>query len=49
MRFYFHFYQTALYLAIEKENIEIIKMLLLNEKLDINAINKRKSERYKVI
>ena len=29
-------YQTALYLAVKKENIEIIKLLLTNDKLDIN-------------
>ena len=33
------FYKTALYLAVEKENIEIIKLLLNNDKLDINIIN----------
>ena len=32
-------YKTALYLAVEKENIEIIKLLLTNDKLDINLIN----------
>ena len=32
-------YKTALYLAVEKENIEIIKLLLTNDKLDINIIN----------
>ena len=29
-------YKTALFKAIEKENIEIIKLLLNNNKLDIN-------------
>ena len=29
-------YKTALYSAVEKENIEIIKLLLNNDKLDIN-------------
>ena len=33
------YYKTALYLAIEKENIEIVKLLLTNDKLDINVIN----------
>ena len=33
------FYKTALYLAVEKENIEIVKLLLMNDKLDINIIN----------
>ena len=27
---------TALYLAVEKGNIEIVKLLLMNDKLDIN-------------
>ena len=30
------FSKTALYLAIEKENIEIVKLLLNNDQLDIN-------------
>ena len=33
------FYKTALYLAVEKENIEIVKLLLTNDKLDINLLN----------
>ena len=33
------FYKTALYCAVEKENIEIIKLLLTYEKLDINILN----------
>ena len=33
------FYKTALYLAVEKENIEIVKLLLTNDKLDINILN----------
>ena len=35
----FYIYKTALYLAVEKENIEIIKLLLSNDKLDINILN----------
>ena len=38
-RISFYFYQTALYLAVEKENIEIIKLLLSNNKLNINILN----------
>ena len=30
---------TALCLAVEKENIEIVKLLLTNDKLDINIVN----------
>ena len=33
------FYKTALFAAIEEENIEIVKLLLANNKLDINIIN----------
>ena len=29
--------KIAFYLAVEKENIEIIKFLLMNEKLDANS------------
>lgn len=31
-----NFYKTALYIAVEKENYEIIKLLLKNKKLDVN-------------
>ena len=31
--------KTALYKAVEKQNIEIIKLLLSNDKLDINLLN----------
>ena len=30
---------TALHLAVKKENIEIVKILLTNDKLDINLLN----------
>lgn len=33
------FYLTSLYLAVENENIEIIKLLLTNDKLNINILN----------
>lgn len=36
---YFLFHQTALYGAIEENNIEIVKLLLSNEKLNINILN----------
>ena len=32
------FDETALYLACLKENVEIVKLLLNNEKIDINTI-----------
>ena len=31
--------KTALYLSVEKENIEIVKLLLMNAKIDINILN----------
>ena len=33
---FIYFYKTALYLAVEKENIEIIKLLLSNDIIDVN-------------
>ena len=33
------FHKTALYQAVINENIEIIKLLLANDKTDINALN----------
>lgn len=33
------FYKTALYQAIENENMEIIKLLLLCDRLNINTYN----------
>ena len=33
------FYKTALYMAVDKENFEIVKLLTKNDKIDINAYN----------
>ena len=33
------FNETSLCLAVEKENLDIIKLLLMNDKIDINIIN----------
>ena len=33
------FRKTTLYLAVEKENIEIVKLLLMNDKIDVNILN----------
>ena len=33
------FYETALYFAIYTENIDIIKLLLENDKIDVNVVN----------
>ena len=35
----FYFHVPPLYMAVEKENIEIIKLLLANKNLDINITN----------
>lgn len=40
MKLFILFYKTALFAAVEKENIEIVKLLLTKDKLDINIINK---------
>lgn len=38
--FFFDFFnKTALFMAIELENIEIVKLLLSNSKIDVNASN----------
>lgn len=38
IKFLFVFiHKTALHLAIEKENIEIIQLLLNNDKIDVNS------------
>ena len=34
-----YFYKTALYLAVEKGNIEILNLLLSKDGIDINALN----------
>ena len=34
-----YFYRTALFEAIEKENIVIVKLLLANDKIDVNILN----------
>lgn len=33
------FNKTALFLAVERENIEIIKLFIANDKLDVNILN----------
>ena len=33
------FYKTAFYLAVQEENIEKVKLLLNDDKLDINLLN----------
>lgn len=37
MKFKFFFYIPALYNAVKEGNVEIVKLLLINPKIDINA------------
>lgn len=37
---YFYFQKTALHIAVEKENVEIIQLLLSCGKIDVNIANK---------
>lgn len=39
MKFYFILNKSPLYYAIEKENIEIIKLLVASQNIDINFKN----------
>ena len=39
MKLWCNFYVTALFAAVEKGNVEIVKLLLSNDKIDVNAIN----------
>lgn len=32
----FHVYKTALYIAVEKNSIDFVKLFLENEKIDVN-------------
>lgn len=36
MKFVHQFHRTALHIAVEKENIEIVKSLLSNNTIDVN-------------
>ena len=40
---------SALYMAVENENIEIIKILVSNKNLDINCLNVFKHFFYKIV
>ena len=39
MKLYFNIQKTALHIAVEKGNVEIVQLLLMNEKLDINILS----------
>lgn len=34
----FYFYETALYFAVENSNVEMVSILLNNDKLDVNIL-----------
>ena len=36
---YFYFNTTAIYLAVNKGSVEIVKLLLAYDKIDVNYIN----------
>ena len=38
MMFWFFFKKAALHIAVESENVEIVKLLLANEKIDVNIL-----------
>ena len=46
---FLYFYKTALYKAVEKENIEIIKLLLTSENLNVNALSILSTCFYKIL
>ena len=37
MKFFYLFNKTALYMAIQKKNIEIVQLLLNKSKIDVNS------------
>ena len=39
MKFKLYVHKTVLFIAIEQGNIDIVKLLLSNDKIDINQIN----------
>ena len=39
MKSLFNIQKTALYIAVENENVDIIRLLLMNDKLDVNIIS----------
>lgn len=38
MKFILYFYRTALILAIEEDNVEIVKLLLACKNIDVNYL-----------
>ena len=39
MKLYFSIQKTALHIAVEKGNVEIVQLLLMNDKLDTNILS----------
>ena len=48
MKFFFIFHFTSLFCAVVSENIEIIKLLLSNPKIDVNIKSISKYNLYKI-
>lgn len=42
------FYKTALFKAVENENLEIVKLLLANKEIDVNILNIKVLFLYKI-
>lgn len=43
------FYKTALFKAVENENLEIVKLLLANKEIDVNILNIKVLFLYKIL
>lgn len=39
MKFIYEFHETALLLAVRKNSIEIVRLLLANKNIDVNILN----------
>ena len=48
MILYLHFNKTALYEAVKRNNVEIAKLLINHEKIDINIYNIWANQFYKI-
>lgn len=35
----YEFYKTALFIAVEQENVEMVKLLLAQHEIDVNSIS----------
>ena len=46
MRLVQNFHKVALFLAVEKENVEIVRLISTNDKLNVNILNKIQNKFY---